>query len=257
MRTDARFLVAAAAVATIGAATLSADRVKLRSGKIVDGDFMSADVTRVRLLLADGSVAEFPLADISALEFTARKPKPKPLPPPDPANEPAPVAIPMGTVLSVRLTQAIDVDAAQAGMTFKAVLDDPVMLGGKVVIPRNASVTLQAVKVEQAGNFKGSDKVTLKANSIGFGGRRYELVTAYVEQKGAGETKKTRRKVAGGAGLGAAVGAIAGGGTGAAIGAAAGAATGAVVASKGTEHLTLPAETRLQFTLDAAVTVRP
>jgi len=255
MRTDARFLVAVAAVATIGVATLSADRVKLRSGKIVDGDFMSADVTRVRLLLADGSVAEFPLADISALEFTARKPKP--LPPPDPAKEPAPVAIPMGTVLSVRLTQAIDVDAAQAGMTFKALLDDPVMLGGKVVIPRNASVTLQAVKVEQAGNFKGSDKVTLKANSIGFGGRRYELVTAYVEQKGAGETKKTRRKVAGGAGLGAAVGAIAGGGTGAAIGAAAGAATGAVVASKGTEHLTLPAETRLQFTLNAAVTVRP
>jgi hypothetical protein len=63
--------------------------------------------------------------------------------------------------------------------------------------------------------------------------------------------------VLGGAGLGAAVGAIAGGGTGAAIGAAAGTATGAVVASKGTEHLTLPAETRMQFTLNAAVTVRP
>jgi hypothetical protein len=48
-----------------------------------------------------------------------------------------------------------------------------------------------------------------------------------------------------------------GAGAGAAIGAAAGGATGAVVASQGTEHLVIPAETRLQFTLDAAVTVRP
>ena len=87
-------------------------------------------------------------------------------------------------------------------MTFRAILDDPVMLGGNVVIPRNAAVVLQAAKVEQAGNFKGADKITLKANSMSFGGRKYDIVTSYVEQKGSGETKKTRRKVIGGAGLG-------------------------------------------------------
>jgi hypothetical protein len=255
MRTHIQALVAVAAIATMGAATLSADRVKLRSGKFVDGSFMSADVKRVRMMLADGSVTEVPIADIAAVEFTARK-TPSP-PPPDPAVAPASVTVPMGTVLSVLLTQAIEVDAAQAGMTFKGLLDDPVMLAGKVVVPRNAAVVLQAVKVDQAGNFKGADMITLKANSIAFGGRKYDIVTSPVEQKGAGETKKSRRKVLGGAGLGAAVGAIAGGGTGAAIGAVAGTATGAVVASKGTEHLTLPAETRIQFTLNAAVIVRP
>src|SRR6185437_16636418 len=131
------------------------------------------------------------------------------------------------------------------------------MVDGAVVVPRNAVVTLQAAGVEQAGKMKGADKITLKANSLAFGGNKYEIVTTYVEQKGGGEGKKTTRKVAGGAGLGAIVGGIAGGGTGAAIGAAVGGATGAVVASQGTEHLKLPAETRLQFQLTAAVNVRP
>jgi hypothetical protein len=254
-RTTRLAISAFMAIVALSGATLSADRVKLRAGKTVEGSFMSADVKTVRLLLANGQVAEFNIEDITGVEFTPRKAPPPPAP--DPAQAPPPVTVPMGTVLSVRLTEGIDVDAAQAGMTYKAVLDDPVMIGGKVVIPRSAAVVLQAAKVEQAGKFKGADKITLKANSLAFGGRKYEIVTAQVEEKGSGEGKKTTRKVAGGAGLGAIIGGIAGGGTGAAIGAAAGAGTGAIVASQGTEHLKLAAETRLQFTLSAAVTVRP
>jgi hypothetical protein len=244
-----------AAVVAIGGASLSADRVRLRSGQAVTGSFMSADVKIVRLLLDNGRIAEFAVADVTAVEFSPRTAPPTPVP--DPATAPAPIMVPKGTVLSVRLTQAIEVDAAQAGMAFKSVLDDPVMLGGQVVVPRGAAVALQAAKVEQAGAMKGADKITLKANSMAFGGRKYEITTSHVESKGSGEGKKTARKIGGGAGLGAIVGGIAGGGTGAAIGAAAGAATGAIMSSQGTEHLKLDAETRLQFTLNAAVTVRP
>jgi hypothetical protein len=251
------FFVAGVTMALIGGATLSADRVRLRSGQSVDGSFMSADAKIVRLLLANGSIAEFPVDDVGAVEFSARKAPPAAAATPDPARKPPPITIPQGTLLNVRLTEAIDIDAAQSGMMFKSLLDDPVMLDGKVTLPRGAAVTLQAVKVEQAGKFKGSDNITLKANSVALGGRHYDIVTTQVEQKGSGEGKKTARKVGGGAGLGAIVGGIAGGGTGAAIGAAAGAATGAVVASQGTEHLKLPAETRLQFALSAAVKVQP
>jgi hypothetical protein len=255
MNTQASWFSILGAILAIAGTTLSADHVRLRSGQVVNGDFMSADVKIVRVLLANGSVAQFPIENISALEFTPRKAPPAPAP--DPSKAPAPVTLPANTILNVLLTQAIDVDAAQTGMTFKSLLDDPVMMNGKVIVPRGTAVALQAVKVEQAGKMKGADKITLKANSFSFGGRKYEIVTSYVESKGAGEGKKSGRKVAGGAGLGAVVGGIAGGGSGAAIGAAVGGATGAVVASQGTEHLKLPAETRLQFQLTAAVTVQP
>ncbi len=73
------------------------------------------------------------------------------------------VTIPAGTILNVRLTQAIDVDYAAPGATYHALLADPVMMGRAVVIPYGAHVVLQAVDVRQSGRFKGSDKITLTA----------------------------------------------------------------------------------------------
>jgi hypothetical protein len=247
-------LTLALAVAA-GSAVLSADRIKLRSGRSIDGSFLGADAKSVRLLLSNGTIAEFPVDDVSTVEFSTRKSPPQPTP--DPSRAPSPVTIPVGTLLNVRLVEALDVDAARTGITVKSLLDDPLMIGGAVIVPRGSVVVLQAIKVEQAGKMKGADKITLKANSIAFGGRKYEIVTTAVESKGGGEGKKTTRKVAGGAGLGAVIGGIAGGGSGAAIGAVAGGATGAIISSQGTEHLTLEAETRLQFSLNAAVTVQP
>ena len=162
--------------------------------------------------------------------------------------------MPAGTAINVRLTQAIDVDISQAGMTFKGVVDDPVMINGAIVIPRGASAMLQAVKVEQSGKMKGSDKITLKLHSIGFGGMVYQVVERPTSRPRARvKARRPARKVGGGAGLGAIVGGIAGGGEGAAIGAAVGGATGAAVSAGGEEHLKLAAETRLQFQLTASL----
>jgi hypothetical protein len=260
--------MSAVLVLTVGV-SLSADRVRLRSGKTIEGIFIGGDSKSVRVLLESGQVSEVHLEDVQTVEFAARKPATPPPPPkaaaaPQPAAAPKPepaaasktVTVPAGTAVNVRLTQSIDVDASQAGQTFKAVVDDPVMIGGSIVIPRGASAVVQAVKVEQSGKMKGSDKISLKLNSVAFGGFVHQVATSYVETKGKGEGKRTARKIGGGAGLGAIVGGIAGGGEGAAIGAAIGGVTGAAVASGGEEHLKLPAETRLQFQLTAAVNIR-
>ena len=257
-------VMAAVVVVVAAGATLSADRIRLRSGKVVEGVFIGGDSKTVRVLLDNGSVSEVRLEDATAVEFSARKPPPPPPPPAPPSAPSAPAAaaapktvtVPAGTTVNVRLTQAIDVDVSRAGQTFKAIVDDPVSVGGSIVIPRGASAVVQAVQVQQSGTMKGSDKISLKMNSVGFGGMVYEVATGYVETKGKGEGKRTTRKIGGGAGLGAIVGGIAGGGEGAAIGAAIGGVTGAAVAAGGEEHLKIPAETRLQFQLMSAVKVR-
>jgi hypothetical protein len=266
---------AAALIVVCAAASLSADRIKLRSGKVIEGMFLGGDSKSVRVLLDNGQVSEAMLEDVLAVEFSARKPAPPPTPDPklkpatpSPATASAPtpsaatasapktIVVPAGTTVNVRLVQGIDVDVSAAGQTFKATVDDPIMIGGSIVIPRGASAVVQAVKVQQSGKMKGSDNVTVKLNAIGFGGMMYDVSSSYVESKGGGEGKKTARKVGGGAGLGAIVGGIAGGGEGAAIGAAVGGITGAAVAAGGEEHLKLPSETRLQFQLTSAVNIR-
>ena len=253
----------AALLLVLGAGVpLSADKVKLKSGKVVEGQYMGGDSKAVRVLLASGQVSEIPLTEAVGVEFTPRKPPtPAPAPAAAPAAAPKPAApkmatVPAGTGVNVRLTEGIDVDSSRAGMTFKAVVDDPVIVDGSTLIPRGASAILEAIHVEQSGKMKGSDKVTLKLNAIGFGGFVYPVSSSYNQSKGKGEGKRTGRKVGGGAGLGAIVGGIAGGGEGAAIGAVVGGVTGAAVASQGEEHLQLPAETRLNFQLSAAVSVR-
>jgi hypothetical protein len=175
----------------------------------------------------------------------------------DPGRAPAPVTVPAGTTINVRLTQTIDVDVAQTGMTFKVRVDDPVSIDGRVVIPREAGAVVQAVKVAQSGEFKGSDQISLKLNAVSIGGRAYQVASEYATVEGKGEGKRTARKVGGGAGLGAIVGGIAGGGEGALIGAVVGGIAGTAVAASGQEHLQLPAETRLQFKLASAVRVEP
>jgi hypothetical protein len=246
MTKESRWLALLVAVAV--APALKADPLKMRTAAVVDGAYVGGDQSTIRFQSGDGVILRYP-----------RK---APMPPAatealDPARAPQTVMVPAGTVVNVRLSEGIDVDTTQTGATFNGRVDDPIMIDGRVVIPRKAAVVIQVASVKQSGTLTGSDRIGLKLNSISFGDRVYEVVTEYAVAQGDGEGKRTAEKIGAGTGLGAIVGAIAGGGKGAAIGAVVGGITGTVVAASGEEHLKLPAETRLQFGLTAAVRVRP
>jgi hypothetical protein len=240
--------------------TLQADVIKLKDGRAIEGIFLGGNSRQIDFLSPGGKTLNFPLTAVGSVTFSA-------LPgatgggaaPGAPAAAPAgraPVLIAGGTLLRIRTIDNIDVDASKSGVKYRASLDDPIMVGGAVVIPRGADATLQAVKVQQSGKMKGSDLIQLKIINVVVRGSTYPVVSSVAESKGKSEGKATTRKTVGGAGLGAIIGGIAGGGKGAAIGAAAGAATGLIVSASGQQHLKIPPETRLEFKLEADLKVK-
>ena len=227
--------------------TVTADNLVLRDGKSMAGTFLGATARQVEFLPSSGKAVKIPIESVTSVSFST---PPVASPAQQTANRRA-VLIPAGTQFRVRTIDSIDVDSTQAGAKFRASIDDPIMSGGDVIVPRGADVLMVAAKVQQGGKMKGSDLVELKVNSIKVAGRSYPVVTNVSETKSGGEGKKTTRKIAGGTGLGAIVGGIAGGGKGAAIGALVGGAGGTVMAASGQPHLKIPPETRLEFQLQS------
>lgn len=179
-----------------------------------------------------------------------------PAPPPPPAPEP--VTVPAGTTLYVRMLNGIDSEKNVVGDTFRASLDSPIEVDGRVVVPAGAEIVGRVAEDKSAGHFTGKSVIALELTRLSFHGHAYGLVTDQYTREGNSRGKRTAGTVAGGAGLGAVIGAIAGGGKGAAIGAVAGAGAGTAVqgATKG-QQVKVEPEAVLAFRLENPVTVRP
>lgn len=252
---------------------LQADTLRLRDGRTLEGSFLGGTTRQVRFMTEDGAVKLFSIREVQSLSFTEKEADTAAAPAPrattrraSPVMRPstdAPVrtrssaiAVPEGTVITVRLIDSIDSDATHAGEKFRASLDDPLVVNGRTVAERGADATVQVVRVEQSGKFTGKDEVALELFEIVVGGKRYAVASSYAEVASGSRGARTAKVVGGTAAIGAAIGAIAGGGKGAAIGAAAGAGTGAAIqmATRG-QRVQIPSETRLDFTLKQAVSV--
>jgi hypothetical protein len=164
--------------------------------------------------------------------------------------------VPAGTILNVRTTQPLTAEYAQPGTRIVGIVDDPVEVDGRIVIPRGAHAALEIVAVSQSSNMKGRDRITLKVHSLHIGGRDYPVASNYVQLRGRSEGKRAAKEIGGGAGIGAAIGGLLGGGSGAAFGALAGGGAGAAIAGSGKKDLVIPAETRIQFQITGGVPLR-
>jgi hypothetical protein len=179
-----------------------------------------------------------------------------PAPPTPVVKPPEHVTIPSGTVFSVRLIDGIDSNRDHAGDEFAASLEVPVVVGGRVVVPRNSDARVRLVQATSAGRMSGRSELKVELVSVTAGGQTYPLETGYYERAGASRGTRTAETVGGGAVLGALIGAIAGRGKGAAIGSVAGAGTGAAVEARTHgQQVKIPSETKLDFTLKSPVTV--
>src|ERR1700688_193100 len=170
---------------------------------------------------------------------------------------PTTVTVPAGRGLTVRLADEVGSKISQPGQTFGGSLARAVEVEGQVVIPAGSRVQGEVVDAKAMGHFAGGALLELKLDSIHVNGEQLPVETATVTQTMKGKGKRTGVLVGGGAGVGAAIGAIAGGGKGAAIGALAGGGAG-TAGSAYTRHkeIVLPAESAVAFTLRAPLRIR-
>jgi len=169
------------------------------------------------------------------------------------AAEAKPIVVPIGTVLTVNLGQAVGSKISQPGQTFSATLAQPVTVGGETVLAKGATASGTVVDAKPLGKFKGGAVLQLKLNTVA----DLPVETSSVIRTEKGKGKRTATMVGGGAGLGALIGGLAGGGKGAAIGALAGAGAGtAGSVYTGNKEIVLPAESAVSFKLEQPLEIK-
>jgi hypothetical protein len=157
------------------------------------------------------------------------------------------ITVPAGTSLLVRMVDSVDSSKNAVGSRFTASLETNLQVAGVVVAPAGTRIYGRLAQSKEAGRVGGKSELQLELTDIVINGTAYPVLSSDYSLQGSNSGKRTAKRVLGGAGLGAAIGAIAGNaGKGAAIGAVVG--TTAAVVQKG-EKVSIPSETLLEFRL--------
>jgi hypothetical protein len=230
----------------------SADTLKLTNGQVVYGIFMGRANDAIQFLGPDGSTKSYPTAQVAGLTFgpipTAAQQAAAAAPP-----VPAEINVPSGTFILVRMSETLDTSTAQKGQVFTATLATNLAAQGYIVARQGTTVYGQVVDVSSARRVFGKSKLTLQLTQIVINGIAIGITTDSYSSDGRSSTGRSARRILGGAGLGAGIGAIAGNaGEGAAIGALSGIALSAI--QRGNQ-VQLPAEAQIDFTLEQPVTL--
>src|SRR5450755_3026604 len=172
------------------AAFASADTLTLRNGQVVRGEYVGGDARHVKIAVGD-RVDTYAIDEVQNLEFGGGAPRNQdgdrprdnnqdrdrqdrdrdrdrdrrddalPPPPPPPEAPQAPQGpqggfqVPSGTSLTVRMIDGVDSEKTRLGETFRASIDDPVMVDNQTVIPRGADAVVKLVEDRQSGKITG------------------------------------------------------------------------------------------------------
>lgn len=170
----------------------------------------------------------------------------------------APLLVPAGTALNIRLNQHISVKTSHAGDSFSGTVVNPVTVNGNVAIPDGSRVNGVVTNAHRRGHFKGRSILQLRLTSLDLqNGGHYALDSSRVTRTKKGKGKRSFGIIGGGTGLGMLVGGLATGGVGLVVGGLAGAGGGTAIAGlTGNRDIDFPAESVITFRLADAIDIR-
>jgi hypothetical protein len=274
-----RFVTLTALLIT-AAGLASADRLNLKNGNVIQGTYLGGTARQVRFDV-NGGIQTFEIDQVRSISFedgatsqpaySDRNNYPQPAPQsqqyPPPSQYPQQpqyaqqggqlgVTLPADTQITIRMIDAVNSQTTRIGQTFRASIDEPVVIGDRQIIPRGADVVTKLVDDQKSGKIEGRTVLTLALMSVSINGQMVDVTSTDVRTASSSRAGKSAGLIGGGAAVGAIVGALAGGGKGAAIGAASGGALGGAttILMKGQE-VKIPSETRLTFRLQYPVQI--
>jgi hypothetical protein len=173
-----------------------------------------------------------------------------------------------GTLIRVRIQEALSTSSTSVGSEFSAIVMSPVSQGGKVIIPMGSQVKGRVVSVRAGKSFGQKAVLRLRPDTVTMpDGSRYMLHAEVVQTQGtdtkaggegtittASHLKRNAIEYGAGAGSGAIIGAAVGGGPGALIGTAVGAGVITVHLLLQSHQAQLPKDSVLIFGLTEPMT---
>jgi hypothetical protein len=184
------------------------------------------------------------------------------------AVQPMP-ALPVGTVVKMKLESAISTSTSKAGDLFAGRVTEAVLLDGKTVIPVGSSISGKVVRAEEKRRYKGLPVIEIRPEQVTLPNGDVYAITAVVADttgsdtqvddegriKGQGMNTRDKLEIAGGAGAGAGVGAWVNGGKGSLIGAAIGGGGAMIYWLTKHKSASLAPGTEIIFELDRPMTL--
>ncbi|HUS19632.1 MAG TPA: hypothetical protein VMZ25_08270 [Terriglobales bacterium] len=178
-------------------------------------------------------------------------------------------ALPVGTPVKMKLETAVSTSTSKAGDLFAGKVTEAVMLDGKAVIPVGSSISGKILRAEEKRRYKGAPVIEIRPEQVTLPNGDVYSITAVVADttdrdnkvddegriKGKTLDRRDKLEMAGGAGVGAGVGALTAGGKGSLIGAAIGGGGAVIYWLTKHKSASLPAGTEIIFELDRPMTM--
>ena len=99
---------------------------------------------------------------------------------PPPPPEPEAIRVPVGTVLDVRLAEPMSTRTHKAGDDFAAILDQDVIVDGKVVFPEGTKAYGTLLAAEGSGRVEGRAEMTITLTELRLREETYRLKTGNI-----------------------------------------------------------------------------
>jgi hypothetical protein len=161
------------------------------------------------------------------------------------------VTMPAGTILKVRIDNALSTAINSIGDPFTGTLVEPVVMNGKEVLPARTRFKGHVTGSVRSNRLQGRAALGITLDCYELRGSQHPVTTFLDSQTSAAQKKQNIELIGEGAGPGESMGAVAGWGKGAAICAGSDATVGAYKSRK--KDVIIAARTVFTFTLETPV----